>query len=110
MSYSNKQMESEGCNSHNKGTHFRRSSLKHYSNFKKSGLPQRLIFYHDNEWTDFPGDLFDIMRLDLKELKETIDVKLNGKHYLLDFRHMFSLDNETRFEQSITVTTRNLKP
>ncbi|EXB66504.1 Inactive poly [ADP-ribose] polymerase RCD1 [Morus notabilis] len=83
------------------GSHFRRSFLKCYVNFMKSGMPQRLMFYQNGEWTDFPGDLIGMVRKDLVIKKATSEIALNGRHYVLDFLHMFKMDLETGFQQPI---------
>ncbi|KAF2294835.1 hypothetical protein GH714_021272 [Hevea brasiliensis] len=74
------------------GYHFRRSLLRGYSNFMKTGVPQRLMFYQNGEWTDFSQDLVALVRKDLQEKKPAIEVELEGHHYLLDLLHMFLVD------------------
>ncbi|KAM2967951.1 hypothetical protein FF1_028150 [Malus domestica] len=79
----------------------RRSLLASYSNFSRSGVPQRLMFYQSGEWTDFPQDLVDLVMKDLQVKKETVNIKSHGEHYLLDFLHMFRLDLKTGLQQPI---------
>lgn len=84
-----------------RGFHCTRSLLKCYLNFKKSGVPQRLMFYQNGDWTDFPGDIVEIVRKDLVVKKATSEIKLNGQQYVLDFLHMFKMDLETGLQQPI---------
>ncbi|XP_068344961.1 inactive poly [ADP-ribose] polymerase RCD1-like isoform X2 [Pyrus communis] len=53
----------------------RRSLLASYSNFSRSGVPQRLMFYQSGGWTDFPQDLVDLVMKDLQVKKETVNIK-----------------------------------
>lgn len=59
------------------------------------------MFYQNGEWTDFPRDMFDSMKNELREKKTVIDVKLNGPHCLIDLLHMLQLDLETGLQQPI---------
>ncbi|KAJ9175364.1 hypothetical protein P3X46_013928 [Hevea brasiliensis] len=83
------------------GYHFRRSLLRCYSNFKRTGVPQRLMFYQSGEWTDFSQDLVALVRKDLQEKKPAIQVELEGRHYLLDLLHMFLVDLKAGFRKPI---------
>ncbi|XP_021635339.2 inactive poly [ADP-ribose] polymerase RCD1 [Hevea brasiliensis] len=80
---------------------FRRSLLRCYSNFMKTGVPQRLMFYQNGEWTDFSQDLVALVRKDLQEKKPAIEVELEGHLYVLDLLHMFRVDMKTGFQQPI---------
>ncbi|BFG20935.1 hypothetical protein CerSpe_072080 [Prunus speciosa] len=83
------------------GPRSRRSLLASYSNFARSSVPQRLMFYQNGEWTDFPRDLVDLVRKDLQVKKAAMNIKSQGEHYLLDFLHMFRLDLKTGLQQPI---------
>ncbi|XP_050153844.1 inactive poly [ADP-ribose] polymerase RCD1-like [Malus sylvestris] len=90
-----------GCKSKLMSRGSQRSLLVSYSNFSRSGVPQRLMFYQSGEWTDFPQDLVDLVRKDLQVKKETVNIKSHGQHYVLDFLHMFRLDLKTGLQQPI---------
>lgn len=98
-----KRRKSKGCE--NKATTgvspFGKSLLKRYLNFKKSGVPQRLMFYQDGEWTDFPGDLVEIVGKDIFVKKTTSEIEMDGRSYVLDFMHMFKVDLETGCQKPI---------
>ncbi|XP_073127897.1 probable inactive poly [ADP-ribose] polymerase SRO1 [Henckelia pumila] len=78
------------------GKHF----LKCYSSFKKSGLPDRLMHYHDGEWNDFPQDIVSFLKKDLVK-KTAVEVELDGNKILLDFVHMMQLDLNTGYRKPI---------
>ncbi|GAB4857872.1 hypothetical protein Ancab_015777 [Ancistrocladus abbreviatus] len=78
-----------------------RSFLRCYKNFMKSGLPDRLMFYHNGEWADLPSDVISFVKKDLEHKKPYVDVSLNGCHLVLDFLHMVKLDMKTGSEQPI---------
>lgn len=69
-----------------------RSLLRYYSNFDKTGVPQRLMFYQNGEWLDFPQDLVALIRNDLAVKKAAIEVEFEDRRYVLDFLHMFRLE------------------
>lgn len=75
--------------------------LKYYSNLKKSGPPHRLMFYHNDEWCDFPQDVVTCLKNDFLVKKTTIEVDVKGDKNLLDFLHMTKLDLNTGLCQPI---------
>ncbi|MED6144082.1 hypothetical protein PIB30_012168 [Stylosanthes scabra] len=85
----------------NSGIHIGQSLVRCYLNYKKSGRPERLMFYQNGEWLDFPKDVVDIVKKDLQVKKETVEVELNGHHHVLDFLHMYHLDLKTGLQQPI---------
>ncbi|KAF3449363.1 hypothetical protein FNV43_RR10091 [Rhamnella rubrinervis] len=83
------------------GSHFKRSLLTSYSNFMKSGMPKRLMFYENGEWTEFPHELVDRVRKELQVKRAVVDVELRGQRYVLDFLHMSRLDLDKGLQQPI---------
>ncbi|KAK4744632.1 hypothetical protein SAY87_010944 [Trapa incisa] len=83
------------------GCIFENSMARYYSNFIKSGIPQRLMFYKDGEWTDFPQNLVSLIRKDLQMKRAAIEVELNGYHFLLNFLHMLCVDMKNGSQQAI---------
>ena len=79
----------------------RKSLLKYYSNFKRSGLPRRLMCYKNGEWTDFSRDIVVSVRKDLQVKKAAIEVEFDGSSFVLDFLHMMRLDLKTGLQQPI---------
>ncbi|KAM5551102.1 hypothetical protein ABKV19_026100 [Rosa sericea] len=82
-------------------SHVRRSLLSSYSNFTRTGVPQRLMFYQNGEWNNYPQVLVDLVRKDLQIKKAAIKIESNGDHLLLDFLHMFQLDLRTGVQHPI---------
>ncbi|MCD7465004.1 hypothetical protein HAX54_000357 [Datura stramonium] len=85
-----------GCEFHQK-----ESLLKYYLNFRRSGLPQRLMYYQKGQWTDFPENIVSMAKQDLWIKKSAVEVVFNGKNYVLDFFHMMLLDLKSGVEQPI---------
>ncbi|KAF5935907.1 hypothetical protein HYC85_027036 [Camellia sinensis] len=82
-------------------SHLKKSLLRYYSNFSRSGIPQRLMFYQNGEWNDFPHDLIGLIKKDLQVKKATTEVEFNGRLFVLDFLHMMRLDMKTGLQQPI---------
>ncbi|XP_024184654.1 inactive poly [ADP-ribose] polymerase RCD1 isoform X3 [Rosa chinensis] len=82
-------------------SHVRRSLLSSYSNFTRTGVPQRLMFYQNGEWNNYPQVLVDLVRKDLQIKKAAIKIESNGDHLLLDFLHMFQLNLRTGVQHPI---------
>ncbi|GMJ06026.1 RADICAL-INDUCED CELL DEATH1, ARABIDOPSIS THALIANA P8 (INTERACTING PROTEIN), REDOX IMBALANCED 1 [Hibiscus trionum] len=79
----------------------KRSLLLCYSNFKKTGIPKRIMFFEKGEWTDFPQNLIASIRKDLCTKKPFIELEKDGQSFVLDFLHMFRLDQKTGLKQPI---------
>ncbi|KAK3026693.1 hypothetical protein RJ639_041540 [Escallonia herrerae] len=84
-----------------KTSNFRNSLVTYYSNFKRSGLPQRLMCYQDGEWSDLPEECVASVKKDLQVKKTASEVKLEGRTLVIDFLHMTQLDLETGEQQPI---------
>ncbi|KAH0664219.1 hypothetical protein KY284_029150 [Solanum tuberosum] len=57
----------------NSQSHLRKSVHKNYLNFKRSRLPQRVLFYQNGEWTDFPQAIIPIVKEDFRAKKAVIE-------------------------------------
>uniref|UniRef100_A0A2N9ESY8 PARP catalytic domain-containing protein n=1 Tax=Fagus sylvatica TaxID=28930 RepID=A0A2N9ESY8_FAGSY len=75
--------------------------LKCYSNYLKTGTPQRLMFYQNGEWIDFPHSVVEVVREDFQVKKPAVEVEFNGNRFVLDFLHMFRVDLETSLQERI---------
>lgn len=82
-------------------THFRQSLLRCYFNFKKSGRPERLLFYKNNEWNDFPQDIVDSVKKDFVVKNAAVEIEFDGRQLVLDFLHMYQMDLKTGSQQAI---------
>ncbi|KAJ0714981.1 putative WWE domain, poly(ADP-ribose) polymerase, catalytic domain, RST domain-containing protein [Helianthus annuus] len=79
----------------------RKTILKNYSNFTRSGLPQRLLFSQDGDWVNFSQEVIDLVKEDFRSKKTSIEVKCNGCHFVLDILHMVQIDLKTGAEKPI---------
>ncbi|XP_020574604.1 inactive poly [ADP-ribose] polymerase RCD1-like isoform X2 [Phalaenopsis equestris] len=70
-------------------------TVKKYHNFMKSGLPNRLLFYHDSEWIDFDAGIIGLVRDDFQAKRAIIEVTYQDQQFLLDFVHMLHIDAMT---------------
>ncbi|KAI3469180.1 hypothetical protein Pfo_025843, partial [Paulownia fortunei] len=75
--------------------------LKYYSNFKKSGILHRLMYYYNDEWNDFSQDIVTNVNKDFVVKKPAVEVEVNGNKILLDFLWMMQLDMNTGLHQPI---------
>ncbi|KAK4261484.1 hypothetical protein QN277_004473 [Acacia crassicarpa] len=82
-------------------THFRQSLLRCYLNFKKSGRPERLLFYQNNEWNDYPQGIVDLVRKDFEVKNAAIEIEFDDRQILLDFLHMYQMDLKAGSQQPI---------
>ncbi|XP_055821000.1 inactive poly [ADP-ribose] polymerase RCD1-like isoform X2 [Solanum dulcamara] len=82
-------------------SHLRKSILKNYSNFMKSGLPQRVLFHQNGEWNDFPQDIVHIVKEDFRSKKAVIEVNFGGFHVILDILYMVQVNLVTGLEKPI---------
>ncbi|GFY97752.1 hypothetical protein Acr_12g0002930 [Actinidia rufa] len=85
-----KRKRSDGCK-----TQCGRSLIKNYSDFLRSGLSQRLLFYQNGEWKGFPEDIIELIREDFCMKKAAIEVHFSGCHLLLDILYMLQVDLKT---------------
>ncbi|KAK8925976.1 Inactive poly [ADP-ribose] polymerase RCD1 [Platanthera zijinensis] len=76
-------------------------TVKNYRNFMKSGFIHRLLFYKNNEWIDFTGDIIGLVREDFQARKAIIEVTCQNQQFLLDFVRMLSIDTKTGFSKPL---------
>lgn len=96
-----KRKRDESCKSNTKCCSSNKSLLKNYSNFRKSGLPQRLLFSQGGQWNDFSQGIIDLVKEDFLAKNTSIEVKFNGRHLMLDILHMIEVDLETGVQKPI---------
>ncbi|KAJ0805894.1 putative WWE domain, poly(ADP-ribose) polymerase, catalytic domain, RST domain-containing protein [Helianthus annuus] len=75
--------------------------LKNYSNFMKSGLPQRLLFSQDGQWVDFSQEVVNLVKEDFRLKRAAIEVDYNGCHFMLDVLRMIQVDLKTGAQKPI---------
>ncbi|XP_039123149.1 LOW QUALITY PROTEIN: inactive poly [ADP-ribose] polymerase RCD1-like [Dioscorea cayenensis subsp. rotundata] len=84
-------------------------SLRNHQNFIKSGLPQRVLFHHDDAWKDFPGGIITVVQGDFQRKKAVTEVILDNQHVSLDFYHMVCTTLESGSRKPIAWIDENGK-
>ncbi|PIN09058.1 hypothetical protein CDL12_18359 [Handroanthus impetiginosus] len=74
---------------------------KYCSNFEKSGILRRLMYYDNDEWNDFSQDVVAYVNKYLLDKKPAVKVEVNGNKIFLDFLHMMQLDMNSGLHQPI---------
>ncbi|KAK7407139.1 hypothetical protein VNO78_08800 [Psophocarpus tetragonolobus] len=87
----------------NSDPHVGQSVARRFSNFKKSGRLERLMFYENGEWLDFPQDVVYLVKKDLEVKKAAVEIELNGYPLLFDFLRLHKVDLKTGLEQPIAL-------
>ncbi|GLT61313.1 hypothetical protein SLA2020_340320 [Shorea laevis] len=85
----------------NNGSCLKRSLLKNYMNFSKSGLPQRFLYYQNGQWIDYPQEILELVRRQFQLKNAAVEVELNGCHLLLDILYMIQLELKTGLQKHI---------
>ncbi|XXG67821.1 hypothetical protein AAC387_Pa06g1078 [Persea americana] len=80
---------------------FRKSVVKNYSHFMKSGLPQHIFSYESREWKILPKEIVPLLKDDFQKKKAITEIVFKGKVFLFDFSHMVQVDTETSLQQPI---------
>ncbi|KAI4377986.1 hypothetical protein MLD38_015533 [Melastoma candidum] len=77
------------------------SILRRYADFMKSGLPQRVLFLQEGEWTDFPPHMLELIRENFQRKNAAIELMFDNCHLLLDILRMVQWDFKTHEEKNI---------
>ncbi|MGI4370240.1 hypothetical protein ACR2V4_26980, partial [Klebsiella pneumoniae] len=64
-------------------------------------MPQRLLFYQNGEWKDYPREIVELVRKDFQMKKAAIEVQFNGFHLMLDILYMMQVDMRTGSQKPI---------
>eukprot|EP01018_Ginkgo_biloba_P005055 Gb_12340 [translate_table: standard] len=83
--------------------------LHNYDNFRKSGLPARVMYYWKGEWTDFPVNVTASLKEGFRARKSAAEVSIKSSLYLVDFLRMVQIDLRTGFQRSIAWIDENGK-
>ncbi|XP_072987473.1 inactive poly [ADP-ribose] polymerase RCD1-like [Typha latifolia] len=78
-----------------------RQIVKSYRNFMSSGLPQRVLYYQDGEWKDFPENIIHLAQRDFQTKKAITEAVHQNLQLLLDFVHMICVDLDTGLRKPI---------
>ncbi|KAL9262147.1 Inactive poly [ADP-ribose] polymerase RCD1-like protein [Drosera capensis] len=78
-----------------------RSLLCGYRNFTRSRLPDRLMFFQNDEWVDHSDEILSVVRRELEDKKPYVEVHFSSYQLILDFLTMVQLDVKTGTEKPI---------
>ncbi|KAI4986852.1 hypothetical protein ZWY2020_019482 [Hordeum vulgare] len=67
--------------------------LEWYKNFKTSGLPVRVLCYHQGKWKDFPEHVVNLVQQDFQLKRPITNAVFKNQQVLLDFMHMVCIDS-----------------
>lgn len=67
--------------------------LEWYKNFKTSGLPVRVLCYHQGRWRDFPEHVVNLVQQDFQLKRPITNAVFKNQQVLLDFMHMVCIDS-----------------
>ncbi|KAG5134552.1 hypothetical protein JHK82_025740 [Glycine max] len=87
----------------NAGPHIGRSLARRFLNYKKSGRLERLMFYENGSWLDFPKDVVDLVKKDLEIKRAAVEIESHGYHLLFDFLRLHKMDLKTGLQQPIAL-------
>uniref|UniRef100_A0A1D1Z3Y0 Inactive poly [ADP-ribose] polymerase RCD1 n=1 Tax=Anthurium amnicola TaxID=1678845 RepID=A0A1D1Z3Y0_9ARAE len=87
--------------------YLKKSILRNFSSFMKSGFPKRLLFFQSGEWKDYPVDMIELVRQDFQAKKAITEVNFQGHQLLFDFVHMVQIDSETGLHKRIAWIDEN---
>lgn len=73
----------------------KRFLLKNYTKFRKSGLPERFLYYETGKWIDYPQEIVELVRKQYQSKNPALEVNFNGQWILLDILHMIQMELET---------------
>ncbi|XP_008790406.2 probable inactive poly [ADP-ribose] polymerase SRO2 isoform X2 [Phoenix dactylifera] len=69
--------------------------IQDFKNFRKSGAPSRFLCFRDGSWTDFPRQVFDILRAGFIAGKAILEVSVHCGTYIFDFLRLTQIDLAT---------------
>lgn len=81
--------------------------LHNYGNFRKSAVPERLMYYWNSGWNDFSAEASDSLRKAFSGGMPTTEVVIDGSRYLVDFLRMLQIDLRVGCERSIGWIDKN---
>ncbi|XP_057819437.2 probable inactive poly [ADP-ribose] polymerase SRO5 [Cryptomeria japonica] len=75
--------------------------VENYSNFRKSGIPARVMYFFEGGWTDFQSDVAVLLKQAFQDGKTAVEVAVDGVSCLVDFLHMVQIDLKSAAQRSI---------
>lgn len=81
--------------------------LHNYGNFRKSAVPERLMYYWNGGWNDFSVESSDSLTKAFSAGMPTAEVVIDGSPYLVDFLRMLQIDLRVGCQRSIAWIDKN---
>jgi hypothetical protein len=81
--------------------------LHNYGNFRKSVVPERLMYYWNGGWNDFSVEASDSLTKAFSAGMPTAEVVIDGSPYLVDFLRMLQIDLRVGCQRSIAWIDKN---
>lgn len=75
--------------------------VENYSNFRKSGIPARVMYFCEGDWTDFRSEIAVLLKQAFQGGKTAVEVAVDGVSCLIDFLRMEQIDLKTGAQRSI---------
>lgn len=81
--------------------------LHNYGNYRKSAVPERVMYYWNGGWNDFSAEASDSLRKAFSGGMPTTEVVIDGSPYLVDFLRMLQIDLRVGCQRSIGWIDKN---
>lgn len=81
--------------------------LHNYGNFRKSAVPERLMYYWNGGWNDFSVEASESLRKAFSDGMPSIEVVIDESRYLVDFLRMLQIDLRVGCQRSIAWIDKN---
>jgi hypothetical protein len=94
---SGKRRRLDGCHGKavSSGYHSKQSLLS-YSNYSRTGVPERLMFFENGEWTDFPQDAVSLVKKNFQQKKQAfVEIELDENRFVVDFLQSIHVNFKT---------------
>lgn len=72
------------------------------TNFGRSGVPFRFMYFRNDSWVNFSADVVETLRSGFLERKPIIETSIDGSKYIFDFKKMLQIEYSTGNCRSIS--------
>uniref|UniRef100_A0A0D6R274 Poly [ADP-ribose] polymerase n=1 Tax=Araucaria cunninghamii TaxID=56994 RepID=A0A0D6R274_ARACU len=70
----------------------RKTIVENYNNFRKSGIPDRIMCFQKGEWKDFSIEIVALLKQAFRSRTSGVEVVIGGLSYIVDFLRMWRID------------------
>lgn len=75
--------------------------IENQSNFKRSGVPARFMYYENGSWVDFSHEFFHLIHSGFLEGQPMIEAETQSCRFVFDFYRMLQIEIDTGNQRSI---------